>query len=173
MSLTTERLILCRLSLADSLLYARLTANEDVMRFITGKALAADEAELRFQNALKQTENNPEAGFFIVRSKKEENFVGVAKLILLQDSIAEVGYMLLPESWGKGFASEMLKCMLDLNREKKIASEIIGIVDPENPASIRVLTKFGFELYKTGLIDERAVAYYKLKFLISNKTGKY
>ncbi len=71
--------------------------------------------------------------------------------------------MLLPENWGKGFASEMVKCMLELNREKSIASEVIGIVDPENPASIRVLTKFGFELYKTGIIDGLAAAYYKLK----------
>jgi ribosomal-protein-alanine N-acetyltransferase len=71
--------------------------------------------------------------------------------------------MLLPERWGNGFASEMVKCMLDLNKEKSIASEIIGIVDPENPASIRVLTKFGFSLYNTGEIDGLAAAYYKLE----------
>jgi RimJ/RimL family protein N-acetyltransferase len=163
MSITTERLLFSRLSPGDFPLYASLATNEEVMKYITGNALTIDEAEHRFQKALEQTEKNPDAGIFIVRNKYDGEFIGISKLILLQENEAEVGYMLLPESWGNGFASEMVKCMLDLNKEKSIASEIIGIVDPENPASIRVLTKFGFKIYETGEIDGLASAYYKLE----------
>ena len=163
MDINTERLLFSRLSPGDFPLYASLATNEDVMKYITGNALTMNEAEQRFQKALEQSGKNPDAGVFIVRNKDDGEFIGISKLILLQKNQAEVGYMLLPECWGKGFASEMVKCMLDLNRKKSIATEIIGIVDPENPASIRVLTKFGFTLYETGQIDGLAAAYYKLE----------
>jgi RimJ/RimL family protein N-acetyltransferase len=163
MGITTERLLFSRLSPDDFPQYASLATNKDVMKYITGNALTINEAEQRFQKALEQTGKNPDAGVFIVRNKDNGELIGISKLIVLQENQAEVGYMLLPESWGYGFASEMVKCMLDLNKEKSIASEIIGIVDPENPASIRVLTKFGFRLFETGQIDGLAASYYKLE----------
>jgi RimJ/RimL family protein N-acetyltransferase len=60
----------------------------------------------------------------------------------------------------------MVEEIINLARKIQI-SELIGIVDPDNPASIRVLDKFGFKLYETGQIDGLAAAYYKLEL---NKT---
>jgi len=163
MNLTSGKLNYTRLSPADLQLYARLVMNDAVMKYITGKALTKDEAEQRFQKAVDTNNTNVEAGFFIVRNKLDETFIGVVKLVELDNNKAEVGYMLVPEHWGQGYASEMVERMIALARENKIAGELIGIVDPENPASIRVLTKFGFKLYDTGQIDGLAAAYYKLK----------
>jgi [ribosomal protein S5]-alanine N-acetyltransferase len=86
----------------------------------------------------------------------------VAKLVPYGENQVEVGYMLLPEHWGKGLASEMVAHMILLCREKQLADEIIGIVDPENHASVSVLAKFGFTQYKTGEIDGLAASWYKL-----------
>jgi ribosomal-protein-alanine N-acetyltransferase len=162
MDLASARLTFDILSPADFPMYGTLAMNEEVMKYITGRALNPVEAELRFQAALDATHAYPGAGYFLVKSRFEGAFIGIVKLVQFEKGQAEVGYMLLPYHWGENYASEMLETMIHLARQRKLDDELIGIVDPENPASIRVLTKSGFQLYETGLIDGLPSAYYRL-----------
>lgn len=162
MKITGLRLNYIRLSAGDFPFFARLVNNISVMKYITGKALNAEEAEMRFWKAIHVNTHNPEAGYFAVFQKQDNEFVGVVKLVDFEHFEMEVGYMLLPEYWGKGFATDMLNYLIELARIKFPESDLIGIVDPENPASIKVLEKFGFRLYKIGVIDDLDAAYYKL-----------
>ncbi|MDO9257630.1 MAG: GNAT family N-acetyltransferase [Bacteroidales bacterium] len=166
MYISSRQLIFNKLTDNDFTLYAQLTMNDDVMKFVTGNALTLEKAEIRFQKVLDTNIASGDTGFFIVRKKDKDDFIGIVKLVQITADQFEVGYMLLPEYWGKGYASEMVKCMISLATKKQI-KEIIGIVDPENPASIRVLSKFGFQLYETGKFDGLKAAFYKLEF---NKT---
>lgn len=162
MEITGKNLRFNKLSAGDFHLYSRLVMNEDVMKYITGKALTLSEAGKRFQKAVQMTENEPVAGFFIVSTNSNSGFIGIGKLVQVTDNQYEIGYMLMPEYWGKGLASEIVHFLVDFAKAAHLADELIGIVDPENPASIRVLTKFGFVLYETDLIDGLPAAYYKL-----------
>jgi [ribosomal protein S5]-alanine N-acetyltransferase len=162
----SSQLTFNKLSKNDFPLYAKLTMNEDVMKYVTGHALPREKAKLRFQKVVNSNLASEDTGFFIVRKKDKNDFIGIVKLVQITDNQFEVGYMLLPEYWGKGYASEMVECMISLARKKQI-NEVIGIVDPENPASIRVLSKFGFQLYETGKFDGLEAAFYKLEL---NKT---
>ena len=166
MYITSDHLIFNKLTDNDFTLYAQLTMNEDVMKYVTGNALSREKAELRFQKVVDSNLASEDTGFFIVRKKDKHDFIGIVKLAQITDAQFEIGYMLLPEYWGKGYASEMVECMISLATKKQI-KEIIGIVDPENPASIRVLSKFGFQLYETGKFDGLEAAFYKLEL---NKT---
>jgi len=161
--LTSDRLKYTQISQDDFPSYARLVMNVDVMKYITGKALTISEAKQRFQKALSANDLLPTAGFFLVRIRNTEEIIGVVKLVQIADNQFEIGYMLLPEYWGRGYASEMTERMMKLANEQQFAGELIGIVDPLNPASIRVLTKFGFELFQTGQIDGLNAEYYSLK----------
>jgi len=161
MQIPSSQFIFKKLTATDFQLYALLAMNKDVMKYISGDALTLDEAELRFQKALNINANSDDAGFLIVKNRINDEFIGVAKLVPLSDNQFEVGYMLLPEYWEKGYATAMVEFLISLAREKHIG-ELIGIVDPENPASIRVLSKLGFHLYETGEIDGLAATYYKL-----------
>jgi [ribosomal protein S5]-alanine N-acetyltransferase len=157
----SSQLIFNKLTDNDFTLYAQLTMNQDVMKYVTGQALSQEKTKLRFQKVVDTNKTSEDAGFFIVRKKDNVDFIGIVKLVQITADQFEVGYMLLPEFWGKGYASEMVECMICLARKKQI-NEIIGIVDPENPASIRVLSKFGFQLYETGKFDGLEAAFYKL-----------
>ncbi len=162
MHIAYDKMLFNQLSTGDFHLYARLVMNKEIMKYITGHALTTEETEIRFQKAVEAGNKGDETGFFIVRNKINDEFLGVAKLVELNAVQFEIGYMLLPELWGKGHATGMVEGLINLAREKQLV-ELIGIVDPENPASIRVLTKFGFKLYETGEIDGLAAAYYKLR----------
>lgn len=119
MEVTGKIIRLNRLCAGDFHLYSRLATNADVMKYITGKSLTLAEAEDRFLKALALTESNPGAGFFTVRNIPNGDFIGIAKLVQLDDRQHEVGYMLLPEFWSQGFATELVKCLLDIARDNR------------------------------------------------------
>ncbi len=54
-----------------------------------------------------------------------------------------LGYLLGEDTWGKGFASEIVAGLVGWCRKHTVAS-IAGVVSDDNPASARVLTKNGF-----------------------------
>ncbi|MEQ8293566.1 MAG: GNAT family N-acetyltransferase [Roseovarius sp.] len=55
----------------------------------------------------------------------------------------EVGYMLVREAWGQGFATEACTRLLEFAFESTILDEIKATTDPGNVASQHVLTKCG------------------------------
>ena len=62
-----------------------------------------------------------------------------------------LGFVLAPEAWGKGFATEAARAMVKTGFELTPAIEIVASVRVENPPSRRVLEKCGFVLSGTGL----------------------
>lgn len=59
------------------------------------------------------------------------------------DAEIEVGYMLLPEAWGQGFATEMCGALLRFAFTHTALPEVVACTDPDNAASRHVLTKCG------------------------------
>ena len=55
----------------------------------------------------------------------------------------EVAYLLSRQVWGRGFATEAACAAVRFGQESCCLSTIIGLVHPENIASIRVLEKCG------------------------------
>jgi RimJ/RimL family protein N-acetyltransferase len=76
--------------------------------------------------------------------KKREEVIGFAGLKYLEDlQEVDIGYRLLPAYWGVGLTTEAGRAVLDYGFVQLHLEEIIGLVDPENAASVRVLEKLG------------------------------
>ena len=58
--------------------------------------------------------------------------------------LPEVGFLLVRNVWGQGFASEALRAYLDRRRAIGEPREITADVDPRNAASLRLLLRHGF-----------------------------
>ena len=71
---------------------------------------------------------------------------------LSPDGCVEIGYGLLPEYWGKGYATEAVKAMTEWASKQPGVKRIEAETDPENTASQRVLEKTGY--VPTGDIGE-------------------
>lgn len=73
----------------------------------------------------------------------------------------EIGYVLLPEAWGRGIASEAIRLWSAWGfqelRLKRIVAD--GV---ENPASIRALQKSGYTVYQEVKAEGRALLYLEL-----------
>src|SRR5690606_37139756 len=94
-------------------------------------------------------------GYFKVFNHKNE-FIGDCKLerSKYDHSVLEIGYILKKEFWKKGLGTEICKQILALANHLHPALDIIGIIDPDNLASIKLLKKFGFDRYFIGIEDE-------------------
>lgn len=87
-------------------------------------------------------------------SESQEQLVGYVSVNSL-DPCPELGYSLLPESWGKGYATEALQMLLkkwwDLPRRPMSdlhegEEKIYAICEKVNIGSSKVLRKCGFEV---------------------------
>lgn len=163
MQLSSERLIYLPVTNNDRENYMAWYTNDEVMKYITGKGLSQTAANERFIKAVKNNEAHPEVGLYLAKHRQSEEFIGIAKLTYMNDTQAEVGYGMMPAYWGMGYATEMLQCLVTYAQSIARIKELIGIVNPENLPSVKVLTKQGFELYEHEELPEEGAAYYRLK----------
>ncbi|MFK7838293.1 MAG: GNAT family N-acetyltransferase [Sulfitobacter sp.] len=59
-------------------------------------------------------------------------------------NLPEIGYILHPDYWRRGFGREALQAVIAYGFEERKLARIIADVDPDNAGSIALLTKLGF-----------------------------
>lgn len=70
--------------------------------------------------------------------------IGGVGLVPMPDGDIELGYWLTPAAWGRGYATEAGRAMLDIARHTLGLTRVRAGHFADNPASGRVLRKLGF-----------------------------
>jgi RimJ/RimL family protein N-acetyltransferase len=74
-----------------------------------------------------------------------DDFIGLAMIgEATEDGEAELGWYLRSDSWGRGYATQVAGLLLTFGFDELGLRRMVATADPENGASIRVLTKSGF-----------------------------
>ncbi len=162
---TSKRLIFEKFSESDFDNYYKLCGNFEVMKFITGKALTLEETRDRFNKMNEINKQDNRLGFFLVRSIENNQFVGLAKLIILSPGQLELGYSLLPDFWGQNFASEIADHLINFSFTLPEIKSLIGIIDPDNHISRKLLNKRGFKSFETKIEHRRQAEYLRLEIV--------
>ncbi len=109
------------------------------------------------------SERSPDSGTFIIE-KKDRTRIGVVHFFQTcfggYVSVTEIGYLIVPSEYGKGYATEAVGIISDYFFLLRDIVRIQAIIDNRNIASIRVLEKNGFK--KEGTI--RKLAFIKGKW---------
>ena len=115
MYLETERLRLRRFTDADVELLAELDTDPEVMRFLTGQPTPREEIEsIVLPAILKVYDEHPGLGTFAAEQKSVGAFVGWFGLQPTREPMTvDVGYRLSRTAWGKGYATEGTKALID------------------------------------------------------------
>lgn len=126
--------------------YYKLVGNEKVMAMITEREIPLDEALENYNQILKSNQLHKSFGNFKVIENSTNKFVGSALLKIKDPSSteAELGYMLLPDYWGKGIGSEVAKMLIEKAKAENQINKITAIIDPNNIASRKILINNGF-----------------------------
>lgn len=140
------RLEKLKMEAADFELHNLLVSNEQVMQMIAGKPMNMEESKDKFQKILQANTMHPDLGYFKIMNDKTGKFIGVAKIELKekQSKEAELGYLILPEFWGKGIVGKVAKRLIELARTEKQLDKLYAIIDPKNIPSRKILENNGF-----------------------------
>lgn len=125
---------------ADEEATLRLRLDPTVMRFLGGP-LTRPAAVERFRRDLAHWAVHG-YGRYVVASRADGAFVGIGGLQEFE-SEPDLGYLLAPQWWGRGLATELASACLGFAFESLGFSLVRALTQVDNHASRRVLTKVG------------------------------
>ena len=162
--LQSERVYLKRLKTTDFGIIRKMNTNEMVMQYIR-KIETLEETEAYFRKVLDYNAKNEAIGlgFWACYEKNTNRLIGrcVLRHFEYDEKYREIGYSLLPQFWGKGYATEIAKCVLQYGFEKLQLPKIIGVTHQKNIGSQKVLEKIGFSFIKEAFYYDTNVFYYE------------
>jgi len=123
----------------------RLDSDPRVMKHIAGgKPATRDVVAQAFKRILRYPTLYPDLGAWRASRRDTGAYIGWFTLKYAGKSPdIEVGYRLLHEAWGQGFATEGARALVDYGFDDLGLHRIIGVTHPGNAASQRVLVKAG------------------------------
>jgi ribosomal-protein-alanine N-acetyltransferase len=125
--------------------YFSLVSNEKVMAQITEYAIPFEEAQFNFQKLLKRNEKHERFGSYKIYDISINEFIGLGHLTVDEEDneVAEIGYMIKPVHWGKGYGGQIAKVLIEWAKKSELKT-LKAIIDPDNIASRKILIKRGF-----------------------------
>jgi [ribosomal protein S5]-alanine N-acetyltransferase len=144
MILSSDRLYVRRYTLADEEAFFRLNGDEEIMRFIRPAKSREDSKAFLIEN-LQFYETHPGLGRWALLEKGSDEFVGTFSLLpLAHTDDVHIGYALLKEHWGKGYAAEIVGAGVKYVFDVLKLLTVVAVTYEANVPSQKVLTKNGF-----------------------------
>lgn len=142
----TPRLLHRAFEPADAEVLFALNSDPEVMRY-TGEPLWESVEQTRARITAYPDFERYGFGRWACILKSEQRIVGMSGLKYLEDlGEVDVGYRFFPAYWGRGLATEAAAAALGFGFDVLGLERIIGLVLPDNRASVHVLEKIGMHL---------------------------
>lgn len=144
--LTTERLSLRRVAIADAPFILGLFSEEQFLRFIGDKGLRSlDDARRYIRDVPLADYAAHNYGAYMVRRADTGTDIGLCGLYQRANLDApDLGFAFIEASCGQGFAAEAARGVIAHARDDLHLREIAALVDPGNDRSRHLLDKLGF-----------------------------
>ena len=144
--LETDRLIIREWRDDDIVPFASLNADPDVMRYFP-EPLTYEDSVLMVEK-IRTVYNDHGYTFYAVEEKSSGSFVGFTGIVPVffeADFVpaTEIGWRMSKEYWGRGYAPETAKAVLDYAEADLGLQEIVSFTSKLNKKSMRVMEKIG------------------------------
>lgn len=146
-SAETERLGIRKLNKSDVDTWALFFENNPSLEYL-GLDLSPDSKTQAIDWIEKQLwrYENGKFGHHALIKKGTDRFIGQCGLLTQELDgleVIELGYHILPEFWGMGYATEAAQLFRNYAFDNKICQSLVSIIDIRNKASQRVAEKNG------------------------------
>ncbi|MDQ0172696.1 GNAT family N-acetyltransferase [Paenibacillus tundrae] len=144
--LHTERLQLRKMKDSDSPSLFNIWSDPDVTKFMNISPFTDEAQAVAMIHLLDDLSRDKKAIRFSIIEKNSNQIIGSCGFNSLDYDHyrAEIGYDLAQSHWGRGFASESIRAMLEHGYSILKMNRIEAKVDPDNVNSIKLLEKLGF-----------------------------
>lgn len=156
-TLETARLRLRPYRMDDATAYARhILTDPDVMRYMNVEGKVVSLPRLHAEELIKRRIAHWERlgfGAWVLERPSDSAFMGHAGLFTIDDTdVIEIGYALAKPFWGKGYATEAARRVLQFAFEETPLDHLVAVAFARNTASLHVLEKIGMQ--RRGLTSE-------------------
>ncbi|PNT92822.1 GNAT family N-acetyltransferase [Clostridium thermosuccinogenes] len=139
----TNRCKLVKLQETDYVDVKRLYSDVKVREFLGGP-VSEEEFNAKFERMIK---SKNDAIYWVIRQRESSLFIGLISLALHHDGVStEVSYQLLPEWWGKGYATEVVKEVIRYAFVEFRLAKVIAETQTANLLSCRLLERVCMKL---------------------------
>lgn len=152
----TDRLLLRELVTEDAPFILRLLNEPSWLRHIGDKQVHSLEDAERYINDGPRTSYYENGfGLYLVTIRTNEIPVGVCGLLKRKTlEHPDIGFALLPEYWGQGYAFEAARGVMNHVTVQMRMPRVAGITKADNSASIKLLQRLGMRLEGTVKLNE-------------------
>jgi RimJ/RimL family protein N-acetyltransferase len=141
---STARLTLREFVASDLNAVHAYSSDPRVTRYLFFGPRDPDGSAEYLQGLIDSQRDDPRFRFELaVVENASQQVIGACDLSWIEHGVADLGYMLAQEHWGKGYATEISLRLLQAAFLELHAERVISTVDINNRASIRVLEKAG------------------------------
>jgi RimJ/RimL family protein N-acetyltransferase len=162
--ITSERLLFRPYNDDDFEFLMSLLSDPEVVRFIGNGKTRDKNGGKEFLNWIYSTyEVGEDLGLMVLVNKEEDTLIGHAGLVpQTMDGVEEIeiGYWISRKHWGKGYATESAKALLEYGNKQLDKQRFIALIQPDNLSSQKVARKMGMELDKKVVLDGQDVNVY-------------
>ena len=154
-TLHTKSLILRKMTLEDAEDLFEYASDPEVTRYVTWEPHKSVNDSINFlKSALQKYENKKVSEWGIIY-KENNKFIGTCGYVLWVPvhSLAEIGYALSREYWGRGLMTETVKEVIRFGFEKMNLNRVYARCFMENIGSQKVLEKAGMKF--EGILREQ------------------
>jgi len=151
----TDRLLLRPFTAEDLDLIEKIYCDADTMWYVPAGTLTPEQAEEHLKRVVNAWEERPQKDYELaVITKEDGEKIGRCHIQRNFDTdTAMIGWFLVKEARGKGYATEITKRLIDCCFEDLQVPRINALCNPANTDSSHVLEKCGFALY--GLYEKK------------------
>ena len=154
--LETERLQLRWLTLDDAPLMLAIWNDPAFIRHVGDRGIrTVEEARAGMVTGAMQLYEKYGYGPYRVAHKDDDTAIGICGLFR-RDSLDEpdIGYGVLPEYCGKGYAYEASRAVMEFARSDLALARLIAIISPNNEPSIGLIRKLGLRFERMHRMQE-------------------
>ncbi len=151
-TLTGQRILLRELRREDWPAIHAYASRSEVCRFQPWGPNTPDETQAFVGEAVASAEALPRRRYALAIAlaptlARAGTVIGLAELNVrdARSAVGELAYVLQPEDWGQGYATEAANALLRFGFERLHLHRIYATCDPRNVASARVLEKLGMK----------------------------
>jgi RimJ/RimL family protein N-acetyltransferase len=144
--IATERLVLRRPDADDAdAIFSRYASDPSVTRFVGWPRHLTVEDTRAFLRFSAGEWERAGAGPYLIESRDTGALLGSSGLLFESAFRAQTGFVLAKDAWGRGYATESLRAMIEVARALAVR-RLYALCHHEHRASARVLEKCGFSL---------------------------
>ncbi|MBB4826062.1 ribosomal-protein-alanine N-acetyltransferase [Sporosarcina luteola] len=154
----TERLVLRKMKLSDSDCLFDIWSDPEVTKFMNINSFADKKQAIDMIEFLDKLSLDNKAIRYSIIELESNSIIGTCgyNSVDFSNAKAEIGYDLSKSYWGKGYATEAVRSLLDYAFNTLKFNRIEAKVQPENKSSIKVLQKLNFTFEGTMRMCEKS-----------------